>query len=255
MAPDALDLELVAFGGEAHMLVEVTRADPRVAPQPRRPTLARGPLDRLQHPGAQAATAQVGACRHPPDPPVLRPGIAGVRIAHQAADRQHLPACADGREVERRGVLLRRVHRPVRRIVRAQHAEPERPSGCGVDLDHSDRFPGCAHSRAPSTGRRTRNTVRPGSESTLRLPRWRSTTIRLAVSRPRPVPRPTSLVVKDGAKIRSRASAGMPGPSPSVATSAQSPSRRAPIVILPLSPDASVALSSRVVQTWLSSAP
>ena len=51
------------------------------------------------------------------------------------------------------------------------------------------------------------------------------------------------------------ASAVMPGPSSSMSTCAQSPSRRALIVIVPLSPRASIALSIRFVQTWLSSAP
>src|SRR5688500_2283007 len=41
----------------------------------------------------------------------------------------------------------------------------------------------------------TENTVRPGSDSTVSAPPWRSTTIRRAVASPRPVPWPTSLVV------------------------------------------------------------
>lgn len=44
-------------------------------------------------------------------------------------------------------------------------------------------------------GTRTRNTVSPGRESMVIVPAWRSTTIRRAMSRPRPVPLPTSLVV------------------------------------------------------------
>ena len=40
-----------------------------------------------------------------------------------------------------------------------------------------------------------------------------------------------------------------------VDTSAQFPSRRVVIVIVPLSPSASIALSSRLVQTWFSSEP
>ena len=45
------------------------------------------------------------------------------------------------------------------------------------------------------TGMRTRSTVSPGRESMLIVPPWRSTTMRRAMSRPRPVPSPTSLVV------------------------------------------------------------
>ena len=45
------------------------------------------------------------------------------------------------------------------------------------------------------TGMRTRSTVSPGRESMAIVPPWRSTTMRCAMSRPRPVPLPTSLVV------------------------------------------------------------
>ena len=43
-------------------------------------------------------------------------------------------------------------------------------------------------------------------------PEWRSTTIRREMSRPRPVPLPTSLVVKNGSKTRSSTFGGMPVP-------------------------------------------
>src|SRR5215218_2838512 len=54
------------------------------------------------------------------------------------------------------------------------------------------------HQGLPSSvfvGSRTLNAVRPGSESTVSAPSWRSATIRRAVARPSPVPWPTSLVV------------------------------------------------------------
>ena len=44
-------------------------------------------------------------------------------------------------------------------------------------------------------GRRTRSTVFPAWESMVMVPPWRSTTVRRAMSRPRPVPLPASLVV------------------------------------------------------------
>src|SRR5207244_8900047 len=50
-------------------------------------------------------------------------------------------------------------------------------------------------SQDPLKGSRTRKVVRPGLESSVSEPLWRSTTIRRAVARPRPVPCPTSLVV------------------------------------------------------------
>ena len=53
--------------------------------------------------------------------------------------------------------------------------------------------------------------MRPGSDSTVRVPPWRSTTIRCAVASPSPVPWPTSLVVKNESNTRSRISARDPG--------------------------------------------
>ena len=50
------------------------------------------------------------------------------------------------------------------------------------------------------SGSRTRTTVAPGADSTPISPPCRSTTMRREMSRPRPVPLPTSLVVKNGSK-------------------------------------------------------
>ena len=74
------------------------------------------------------------------------------------------------------------------------------------------------------------------------------------MSSPRPVPRPTSLVVKNGSKARARTSAGMPGPlSATSTTTFPSSSTYAETVSVPSPPIASTALSTRLVQTWLSS--
>src|SRR6185312_11179697 len=53
-------------------------------------------------------------------------------------------------------------------------------------------------------GSETWNVVRPGSDSNVSEPSWRSTTIRRAVARPSPVPAPTSLVVKNESNTWSR---------------------------------------------------
>src|SRR3954452_7174534 len=106
-----------------------------------------------------------------------------------------------------------------------------------------------------SIGRRTVNAVAPGRDSTRSEPSWRSATIRRAVASPRPVPWPTSLVVKNGSKSRSRTSSGIPGPSSATVTSRHAPSRRVLTVIVPEPSSASIALSSRFVHTWLSSEP
>jgi len=74
------------------------------------------------------------------------------------------------------------------------------------------------------------------------------------MSSPRPVPSPTSLVVKNGSKIRSRISAGTPGPVSPISTRARSPSRAVRTVSVPVPPIANTALSMRFVQTWFSSA-
>src|SRR5262252_6454486 len=58
------------------------------------------------------------------------------------------------------------------------------------------------------SGSRTWKRVSPGSDSTRRSPWCLFTTIRQEMSSPRPVPSPTSLVVKTGSKIRSRISGG-----------------------------------------------
>src|SRR3954447_24003809 len=104
-------------------------------------------------------------------------------------------------------------------------------------------------------GSETWKVVRPGSESTEIEPSWRSTTMRRAVASPRPVPWPTSFVVKNESKMCSRISGGMPGPSSEMSTSAQLPPRRVAIVIVPCSPSAWIALWIRFVHTWLSSDP
>src|SRR4029078_6782231 len=70
------------------------------------------------------------------------------------------------------------------------------------------------HQRAVlSKGSQTWKTVPSGPESKETVPRWRSSMMRRQVSRPRPVPLPTPLVVKNGSKMWSRFSAGAPGPS------------------------------------------
>ena len=78
-----------------------------------------------------------------------------------------------------------------------------------------DEEDGLVHGRPPApsasaSGRETRNSVRPGRDSTsISASLW--LTRRRTMSRPRPVPFPTGLVVKNGSNRRSRISAGMPG--------------------------------------------
>ena len=103
-------------------------------------------------------------------------------------------------------------------------------------------------------GSRTWKRVSPGRDSTRRSPWCFFTTIRQAMSRPSPVPSPTGLVVKNGSKIRSLMSSGMPGPLSPTSTSTLPSSRAVRMVSVPVPPIAGTALSIRFVQTWLSSA-
>ena len=106
----------------------------------------------------------------------------------------------------------------------------------------------------PCAGIVTRSTVRPGRESTVISPECRSTTIRREMSSPRPVPRPTSLVVKNGSNACWATSADMPAPESSTSTTTPPwPSGRVRTRSVPVPPMASTALSTRFVQTWLSS--
>lgn len=74
------------------------------------------------------------------------------------------------------------------------------------------RFTGRCALQEFSAGRQRKNVVpRPTSLWKVRLPLCRSTTAR-AIARPCPVPRPTSLVVKNGSKMRSRMLSGIPAP-------------------------------------------
>ena len=78
-------------------------------------------------------------------------------------------------------------------------------------------------------------------------------TSRRTMSRPRPVPFPTGLVVKNGSNMRSRISAGMPGPLSTTRTTTRCRSRCAVTSTRPDSGTASSALSIRFAQIWLSS--
>ena len=71
---------------------------------------------------------------------------------------------------------------------------------------------------------------------------------------PSPVPLPMSLVVKNGSKIRSRISGGMPTPLSPIVTTTQSPAVRVVMCTSPLagsgrSAIASLAFVSRFVHT------
>ena len=68
------------------------------------------------------------------------------------------------------------------------------------------------------------------------------------------MPLPTSLVVKNGSKACACTSGGIPEPVSATSTTTQpAVSGRADTVSVPVPSIASIALSTRLVQTWLSS--
>ena len=68
---------------------------------------------------------------------------------------------------------------------------------------------------------------------------------------PSPVPSPSGLVVKNGSKIRSRTSAGCRSPRPRTSIRAVPFTAAVRTTTRPASFDASIALDSRFMITWL----
>src|SRR4029077_2069829 len=85
------------------------------------------------------------------------------------------------------------------------------------------------------------------------VPWWRWM-MRRAMSRPRPVPCPTSFVAKNGSKMRFLIPSGIPGPSSVTRTTTWPASWEASTRTWPPGV-ASIALSSRFAHTWFSSPP
>ena len=145
------------------------------------------------------------------------------------------------------------------RVVSRGTASAGRAAPRRAPADRRRRRGGRACSRLGLRARRprrsaatTRNSVRPGCDSTSISPSlWR--TSRRTMSRPSPVPCPTGLVVKNGSKMRSRISAGMPGPLSTMRTTTRCRSRLARHLDPAGIGIASSALSIRFAQIWLSS--
>src|SRR5262249_48947385 len=143
--------------------------------------------------------------------------------------------------------------------------EVERAEDVRLVVDHQDRkatvvgrharlyrLPLAALSReaASPSGRMIRKVVPvPGALSASMRPPCAVTTPWL-MARPRPVPCPTSLVVKKGSKTRRRTSGGMPAPSSRTETMAESPSTRVVSQRFPSPAIASQAFASTCRNTW-----
>src|SRR5919197_3847847 len=144
----------------------------------------------------------------------------------------------------------------------AAQVEPPAAGGfafeaAGAARRHGRVDAGTGHddSSTSRSGSRTRNRVSPGADSTDRSPWCLLTTMRHEMSRPSPVPCPAGLVVKNGSKIRPTTSSGMPGPVSAISTCSMSSTLLVRTVSVPSPSIACSALSIRLVQTWLSSAP
>ena len=178
-------------------------------------------------------------------PRVLVGGVAG----HEQEALGQLPSAAPprrGRSRRRRPRACARRRGPGRSRVRCSRSSAARPpeatstcqpwsSSTAVDQLHDGRLV-VHHQRPPAPPQRPRalrpaaaaatdprgspdiaagssrvKTVRPGSLSTARRPPCCST-MPYDTLRPRPVPSPTFLVVKNGSKTRGSTAGGMPGP-------------------------------------------
>ncbi len=141
-------------------------------------------------------------------------------------------------------------------IARAEIAAHRREHLRVVVDDEDDGFVHDVAAGAPASAMRQRHaelaSVRAPTRSRSR--RRCGATSRRTMSRPRPVPLPTGLVVKKGSKMRSRISAGMPRRRCRPPARRRVAARRPAVTSTrPDSGTASSALSIRFAQIWLSS--
>ena len=143
----------------------------------------------------------------------VQSGPAPGRRARKAAHGQREPAVVGCRDRQRDhvGHHQRRAHDQHDRRPDRQHRVP---ASRRLGRETTGR-PACELtpiSPRSATARRT-SCPAPTRVSNVRSPACFSRMIVRAIARPWPVPRPTSLVVKKGSKIRERISSGMPQPS------------------------------------------
>src|SRR5690606_29614657 len=131
-----------------------------------------------------------------------------THVAHDDVERRPVE------RFQRRRSIGREDHLPVV-SARAEHPlQPLEHPALVVHKPHARHHAASFRSASRSpVGRRTVKVVpTPTSDSSRTVPPCCSTTIACTNVSPWPVPRPTSLVVKNGSKIRCRISSGMPVP-------------------------------------------
>ena len=182
-----------------------------------------GDVDRLD----RRVDVRVGGEEHAPrqrvDVARLREHVGALHARHALIADHHRQRIAARLELADGGQRLfprRRADDGVVLAIAAAQVAAHRRQHLRVVVHHEKS--GLVHecpvpAAAPAVGRNTRNSVRPGLDSTS-ISASLCVTRRRTMSRPRPVPLPTGLVVKNGSKIRSRCSGGMPGPLSTIRT-------------------------------------
>src|SRR5207247_1385433 len=151
--------------------------------------------------------------------------LALPRLGHVAVDAAFVDRLGDGVDV---GV-----------------AGQDDAHGVGADRHRALEDLGAAHRRHALVGDDHRRLVRLEPRAPLRA----ASTPWLMAS-PSPVPPPTSLVVKNGSKMRPTTSGAMPTPSSRMVTRTRSPSARVVSHRFPRPGIASHALASTFMNTW-----
>src|SRR5207245_1022320 len=153
--------------------------------------------------------------------------IAGDRREARGPGRERGGEDARDEEREARpgaGRLIRRVRvgEPVRAVMggRAGHRSSD-PGAAGREQDQQEGRGRAQRQAAGSpSGSSTTNDAPPPSQFSARSTPPSSATIPYDTESPRPLPSPGGLVVKNGSKIRGRASSGIPGPVSRTSTQA-----------------------------------
>src|SRR5438552_3965648 len=215
-------------------------------------------VDEVVRAAAQAAQREVVlavACDHQRGR--VRPAPQDLGQERETVHARH-PDIGDDRVVVPGGDPLERRRRRVGRIHRdPAHSEPERlgkrlqQSRVVVDDEHVQRCHGAEVSLSAGKGNWMRNVApSPGVLTTEIVPPC-SLTIPYVMDKPRPVPFPTSLVVKNGSKIRRSSPDGIPCPvsTNAISTAAELTEAEMRIALHGESTTASRAFVNRLMNT------
>ena len=150
----------------------------------------------------------------------LRPALAhsaqqtrAVHLRHAHVGHDDVEAAAATSNSQRARAAVRRTSSPSGRAGRAAAPAGHRARGLSSSTNSTRIMPRRAFGGRRSAGGSRTPCPAPTSARSRRAGRaCRSTMMELAIASPWPVPLPTSLVVKNGSKMRSRFSCGIPQP-------------------------------------------